>query len=468
MSLISDIFTIKDFLAKDNLSIPPYQRPYKWTEKNVNQLIDDILENCGNKKSAYRLGTIVFHKESKNGKEVLNIVDGQQRSITLYLLAKALLEYLEDSAKKDCKEALLSANEHLHDYEPKYSLSFSNPISKKNISDNYRLIYQRVTEFDKEAVSFFFKKCELVYVILDDITEAFQFFDSQNSRGKDLEPHDLLKAFHLRAMNNVSTEEEQRNVVEQWHRIGSDNLIDLFGTFLYRIKRWSKGESAEVFTKDDVDTFKGLSQDVHEPYPFASLFRIGSFYTDDYNSSCYSKINCEKRNYPFQIDQPIINGKRFFEMIAYYASLRDKLKHLDEIVASDSEAKRILKMIISYGGATRSTDKITREMFYTALMYYADRFDFIEIEKAVVVIFLWAYRLRLILYKYDLSTIDNYGKGTKHSAAPLFKIIRDAKTPYELINMKQTPILKIEGRRKPSKVNELITYFTNRRCYDIK
>jgi len=272
MSLISDIFTIKDFLAKDNLSIPPYQRPYKWTEKNVNQLIDDILENCGNKKSAYRLGTIVFHKESKNGKEVLNIVDGQQRSITLYLLAKALLEYIEDPTRKDCKEALLSANEHLHDYEPRYSLSFSNPISKKNISDNYRLIYQRVTEFDKEAVSFFFKKCELVYVVLDDITEAFQFFDSQNSRGKDLEPHDLLKAFHLRAMNNVSTEEEQKNVVEQWHRIGSDNLIDLFGTFLYRIKRWSKGESAEVFTKDDVEIFKGLSQDIHEPYPFASLW----------------------------------------------------------------------------------------------------------------------------------------------------------------------------------------------------
>lgn len=56
MSLISDIFTIKDFLAKDNLSIPPYQRPYKWTEKNVNQLIEDILENFGKKKDVYLKG----------------------------------------------------------------------------------------------------------------------------------------------------------------------------------------------------------------------------------------------------------------------------------------------------------------------------------------------------------------------------------------------------------------------------
>lgn len=43
-----------------------------------------------------------------------------------------------------------------------------------------------------------------------DISEAFQFFDSQNARGKALYPHDLLKAYHLREMAGVSEEETEK------------------------------------------------------------------------------------------------------------------------------------------------------------------------------------------------------------------------------------------------------------------
>ena len=56
-------------------------------------------------------------------------------------------------------------------------------------------------------------RCELIVVITSDVSEAFQFFDSQNARGKALYPHDLLKAYHLREMNDISDEEtEQPNI----------------------------------------------------------------------------------------------------------------------------------------------------------------------------------------------------------------------------------------------------------------
>ena len=71
--------------SKDPYTIPPYQRPYKWTTKNVNQLIDDVLLH--NDKTAYRLGTVVIHR---NGS--LNIVDGQQRLYTLSLITAELLK----------------------------------------------------------------------------------------------------------------------------------------------------------------------------------------------------------------------------------------------------------------------------------------------------------------------------------------------------------------------------------------
>ena len=49
-----------DSLLKMNINIPDYQRPYKWSPKNVNKLLDDIFLNVD--KSAYRLGTIVINE----------------------------------------------------------------------------------------------------------------------------------------------------------------------------------------------------------------------------------------------------------------------------------------------------------------------------------------------------------------------------------------------------------------------
>jgi uncharacterized protein with ParB-like and HNH nuclease domain len=71
-----------------NLVIPNYQRPYKWTGKNVIQLLDDIIEAKNENKETYRVGTLILHK-NENG-SIYNIVDGQQRTITFSLLLKVL------------------------------------------------------------------------------------------------------------------------------------------------------------------------------------------------------------------------------------------------------------------------------------------------------------------------------------------------------------------------------------------
>ena len=67
------------------LSIPSYQRPYRWNTKNVRQLLDDILSNKNAGKDRYRIGSVILHKNGDN----YDIVDGQQRITTLLLLAKA-------------------------------------------------------------------------------------------------------------------------------------------------------------------------------------------------------------------------------------------------------------------------------------------------------------------------------------------------------------------------------------------
>lgn len=84
--LSSTIISVYDLLMDPALEIPQYQRPYKWTGKNINQLFSDIAIHKD--KSAYRLGTIVFHREGEKN----NIVDGQQRTISLLLAARALIQ----------------------------------------------------------------------------------------------------------------------------------------------------------------------------------------------------------------------------------------------------------------------------------------------------------------------------------------------------------------------------------------
>src|SRR5699024_9216732 len=97
-----EIISVEQLLTMD-LCIPNYQRPYKWTEKNMNQLFNDILEASTKMLSEYRLGTIVIH-EHADGK--LDIVDGQQRTISLYLIQHVF----EDQLKVQRNKSQISKN----------------------------------------------------------------------------------------------------------------------------------------------------------------------------------------------------------------------------------------------------------------------------------------------------------------------------------------------------------------------
>ena len=93
--LKSKITRQKDGKPIDNvrLTVPEYQRPYKWTVRNAIQLLDDIIEARNNNKKVYRVGTLILHKDQDSeGQLRYNIVDGQQRTITFSLLLYALYE----------------------------------------------------------------------------------------------------------------------------------------------------------------------------------------------------------------------------------------------------------------------------------------------------------------------------------------------------------------------------------------
>lgn len=125
---------IKDPISVDKLltielNIPNYQRPYKWTRKNIADLLNDIGMAIEDNRRPnyngfrYRVGTVIIHnkKDEAGNTTERNIVDGQQRLITLSLIKRALDPSFINS--------LL-----VHTYKDKVSIN--------NISDNYRFILE--------------------------------------------------------------------------------------------------------------------------------------------------------------------------------------------------------------------------------------------------------------------------------------------------------------------------------------
>ncbi len=379
LSLSKKIISISE-LEFGDFTIPDYQRPYKWQAKHVNALISDILafKDC----EQYRLGSLIIHNDGVT----LNIVDGQQRLITLSLLLYALGE----RASSDKISTFLEN-------------SFSNPISIANIASNYKVIKDRINEFSNDAINFLLNKCELVQIVTnDDISVAFQFFDSQNARGKDLEAHDLLKAYHLRDMPEWSKTDKDN--IEYWESLKTDDLTMLF-TSLFRIKQWQKGIGTLYFTKDNVNVFKGIS--LNSDYlPCYMKDIICHYFANRYETSIERKIDNSALTYPYQIESSITNGSRFFDMVRHYKTQYDKVRNT-ETFTGYSETARIIEILNTYNNRNRTGDRYVRMLFDMTLMYYIDKFGYSELDRVVKMIVQWAYSIRFNQKAVRIESIRN-------------------------------------------------------------
>ena len=407
------------------LTIPPYQRPYKWTDFQVNQLVDDILHHMRIGKKKYRLGTIVLHQDKH---QLLNIVDGQQRLLTLSMLC-----YYLDSILI-C--GLLSE-------EKKFQ-----SISLENLLHNAAHLKRRVERLNdderKKLSNFFLEKCELVCVTLDDISEAFQFFDSQNARGKSLETYDLLKAFHLREMEHASTD-EVNYCVEHWEQratIQADGDIQpklktIINDVLFPIRHWVRGETAIEFKNEDVHVFKGVNFKNHH-YPHIVPLRAVDYTVTRYNTDTIRLCDLQYMNYPFQSTQVLVNGTRFFDYIEHYAKLYQKL-----FIERHEELKKFLDVLDTYSGRHRKGDQYVKNLFLCTVMYYYDKFGEHGFDSAVSLCFQWSYRLRLEKSRVQIESINN------HAIEPLglLRCISNATHPDEVINFSSSPIEKMEATR---------------------
>ena len=461
--LKTGIWSVKKLLLSlDQLSIPDYQRPYKWTEKNLNALVNDIHEHKD--KSAYRLGSIVLHRNpNSDSYENIDIVDGQQRTLTLMLLVWAIIQKREldlkqEHLKMDLQEISKAIGTRMRKQE------FNSDISHYNIYQNFNAATRIVSlQFSEQDIDFLLNRCQFSVFILDDVSEAFQFFDSQNARGRDLEPHDLLKAYHLREFS-VQEEHLKAQTVAHWESLDSEHLAKLFSNYLFRIRLWSRGKSARYFNKDHVHLFKGIHLEQAKQHPYLEPLRIAHYFIDDYNVQYQRQIDRQEMSFPFQLDQMIINGRRFFEMVEHYEKQISKVvDHQDQPkkisifgATLQDRAERIIRTLNSYTARNRAGDRYVRTLFDCALIFYIDKFATYRLSEAIEKIFIWAYRCRISQYSVQLATIDNYVLEKN-----IFSLLKYAQSPSELLGWS----LPIIDKQQSTNVQGLVELFKELNYY---
>ena len=405
---MAEIISIGDLLHMD-LHVPDYQRPYKWTVQNIRDLLNDIdnaISDAGQYRDGfrYRIGTVILYRNENDHYE---IVDGQQRIISLILLKKCT------DPSFSCpilKEAV-----------------FDSEVSQANIRTNYTFIREwfSMKESSKEAFSKAFDELlEAVVIHVGTLPEAFQLFDSQNTRGRELDPHDLLKAYHLREMKQQPYETEY--AVRKWEAQDTRQIRELFDLYLFPIRNWSSGMKSKPFTAKEIDSYKGISES--SGYTYA--------------------LRAGKAMPYFQITEPFIAGNDFFEMTDHYIRLLGNIRTEIENNPSFSVIKEILNdKTEPYGYA--------KTLFCCALLAYYDRFHNFD-EMAVKKLFLWAFMLRVDMLILGFGSVNRYAVGNPNdhytNRIAMFMKIKLARTHHEISGLQ---IIVRNNSKKPDKYEQL-------------
>ena len=259
-SKILDIGDLFGSNSKMRFYLPSYQRPYAWTENETQQLFDDLYEAFDSDKD-YFLGMLVLVQDSVDSLRH-DVVDGQQRLITLTILYSVLRLKAQDDYKESCQEVLYERGniakklaksprlflrqvdqdffrENIQDGEitalREHQVS-TKTDSQKHIVENALLLLRLVEEkFEGNVeelhrfIGFITRKCYLIATVTSDVDSAIRIFSVMNNRGLNLQLSDIFKAELLEKKKKKKVRDDY---AEKWesieeNEIGRSNL-DVF------------------------------------------------------------------------------------------------------------------------------------------------------------------------------------------------------------------------------------------------
>ena len=236
------------------ISVPDYQRDYAWDVDEATDFIGDLIDFVESKEESYLFGQFIFYDEG----DIKYIIDGQQRITTTTIFMAvvrnivATLEFdrededytsfssciLKTIGSEKKGEFKLTIKGNGRSYFEQYIQRASKPKNggkykaTKHIKKVYDVLESSILDYIDDCKNDQ-EKFETIYKITNrlmngfvvstistsDLSQAYTIFETLNSRGKDLEPSDLLKNyFFQRCKSNLSL------VKNEWAEI--DNEMD--------------------------------------------------------------------------------------------------------------------------------------------------------------------------------------------------------------------------------------------------
>jgi hypothetical protein len=354
------------------LALDNYQRAYVWGEDKIIQLLTDLSEfmQIKGKYNQYYMGTILLHQKTEGSKSKHFVIDGQQRLTSLavlyWLLKKKLPAHIQ--------------------FEFRSSHSMFNIQQAKQTMQTWF----ESNSFDKNDLMNIFEQLRFTIITVTSEDLAFTFFDTQNNRGVPLGSTDLLKAFHLRAINSNDSELDEKlqsHCASRWESVqlsgnrNDDNkkydfAPELFHYYLWRSRNWIGNEVVELESKDEMFNHFGeltktnISGEVNL-YPAAKNQWGQTLRLTQSNNFCLTpspqQFGAQASSLPFALRQPISKGVGFFLYAEKYAAMLNILFHTP---SSDPEIKATQAF---YKDVISTLSHYLQSLFRLSILTYFDR-----------------------------------------------------------------------------------------------
>lgn len=221
------------FVNNDLYLIPVYQRNYEWGKEQIEQLITDIKDYFleENEKNYY-IGTLIVNKR-ETAKNLFETIDGQQRLTTINILCCAFRQMnieINEFFKSPniCFESRKNADdtiEHIYSkgskIEPESSVyNFAIFQATKIAVGLLENLKKNLAAQFEQFIQYFFEKVHILRVHVPEDTDMNHYFEIMNSRGEQLEKHEILKA---RLMKELDSPDLRRKFNYIWEACADMN-----------------------------------------------------------------------------------------------------------------------------------------------------------------------------------------------------------------------------------------------------
>jgi len=361
---LHELFFSEAIIASDasriegKLTIPEYQRPYRWQAEQIERLIQDYRYYLGEDSSSttpstcpFYLGSVILHQSAEHGQ--LNIIDGQQRLTTLALMAFSQGHY------KDV------------------ALQYNSPESQRQIRKNLQWIKEHAGLLPEPLD---FERIHFTLVVTQSEDDAYRFFETQNTGGVRLSGPDIIKAHHLRAIDRLF----QNLFASKWEELGDLNPV--VGALL-KGRYWESINLREIPSHRQSQRIrsavvKELAEDTNcgEDVSFGQVTRIHQLDGGLHNQ--YAQQS-------YALRQPLNTGVNTVHYLAYFEGLRvkylvDGVPHITGFNTFYVELIRLLEGC-SY----------LKNLYDACLLMYISQFGETELEKAAHKLFRVIYSPRV-------------------------------------------------------------------------